>query len=239
MRTVLVTGASGAIGRATALAFLQEGDRVGLGCFRRAGETQAFCAQARAKGLNAQCLPFDARDPAACRAAVQALGRVDVLVHNAGLPHIALLQDTTDQAWRQLFALHVDAAFYLTKACLPHMLDRQAGCIVLVGSMWGQVGASMETAYSAAKAALIGYAKALAKELGPSGIRVNCVCPGLIDTPMNAALAPEALADICEETPLGRMGTPEEVAQAIRFLASPQAGFITGQVLGVNGGLVV
>ena len=197
MRTVLVTGASGAIGRATALAFLQEGDRVGLGCFRRAGETQAFCAQARAQGLNAQCLPFDARDPAACRAAVQALGRVDVLVHNAGLPHIALLQDTTDQAWRQLFA---------------------------------RPGAA---------AALIGYAKALAKELGPSGIRVNCVCPGLIDTPMNAALAPEALADICEETPLGRMGTPEEVAQAIRFLASPQAGFITGQVLGVNGGLVV
>lgn len=239
MRTVLVTGASGGIGRETALLFLQNGDRVGLGCFRRAEEMRAECEALRRQGLNAVCLPFDARDPAACRAAVQMLGKVDVLVNNAGAAQFSLLQDTDESAWRAQFALHVDAAFYLTRACLPHMLDKQAGAIVNVSSMWGQVGASMEVAYSAAKAALIGYTKALAKELGPSHIRVNCVSPGLIDTPMNAELSQEALKEVCEETPLLRMGTAKEVAQAIFFLASDKASFITGQVLGVNGGLVV
>ena len=239
MRTVLVTGASGAIGRAIAEAFLEGGDRVFLGCFHRKEETDAYCESAREKGLNAWALAFDARDPAACREAVQKIGGVDVLVHCAGEAKLALLQDTDDTTWRDLFALHVDAAFYLSKACLPHMIDRQKGAILLISSMWGQVGASMEVAYSAAKAAQIGFVRSLAKELGPSGIRVNCVAPGLIDTPMNANIGEDALQAVCEETPLLRMGTPQDVARAAHFLCSENAAFITGQVLGVNGGLVV
>ena len=239
MRSVLVTGASGAIGRAVAEEFLEAGDRVFLGCHGRAAETAAWCERVRAQGKNAWPLPFDARDPAACRTAVTQTGGVDVLVHAAGTAKLALIQDTSDEDFRSLFALHVDAAFYLIKACLPRMLSRGKGNILLVSSMWGQVGASMEAAYSAAKAAQIGLVKALAKELGPSGIRVNCLCPGLIDTPMNASLSPEALALICEETPLGRMGTPREAARAAAFLCGEGASFVTGQVLGVNGGLVV
>lgn len=238
MRNVLVTGASGGIGQEVALAFLQNGDRVGLGCRTHAEQTALRCKEWREKGLNAVCLPFDVTDEAACKQAVDGFGGADVLVHCAGTALYALAQETTAAQWRALFAVHADASLYLVKAVLPRMLDRQKGAIVLVSSMWGRVGASMETAYSAAKAAQIGYAKALAKELGPSGIRVNAVCPGLIQTPMNAALSPEALSAFAEETPLGRMGTPKEVADACLFLCSNAATFITGQVLGVDGGVV-
>ena len=138
-----------------------------------------------------------------------------------------------------MFAVNVDGIFYAIRAALPHFIHRKAGRILTLSSMWGQVGGSCEVAYSAAKAAVIGLTKALAKELGPSGITVNCVSPGVIDTEMNANLGPEDLAVLAEETPLGRVGRPEEVAEALWYLASPGAKFITGQILAPNGGLVI
>ena len=164
---------------------------------------------------------------------------ITALVNNAGVSHAGLFQEMTDEQWRTLMAVNLDAPAALLRAFLPGMISRRRGAVVNVASMWGEVGASCEAAYSASKAGLIGLTRALAKELGPSGIRVNAVSPGLIDTAMNRTIPQEALDAMAEDTPLGRMGTPEEVAEAIFFLCSDQAGFITGQVLGINGGLVV
>ena len=150
-----------------------------------------------------------------------------------------LFGDLTDDDWRRMFAVNVDGVFHAVRAALPHFIHRKAGRIVTVSSMWGQVGGSCEVAYSAAKAAVIGLTRALAKELGPSGITVNCVSPGVISTEMNAHLDREALAALAEETPLGAIGTPEDVAEAIWYLSSDAARFVTGQVLAPNGGLVI
>ena len=150
-----------------------------------------------------------------------------------------LLTDTTDEQWRRVFAVDVDGVFYTIRAALPRLIHRKRGSIVTVSSMWGVTGGSCEVAYSAAKGAVIAMTRALAKELGPSGITVNCVAPGVIDTEMNGHLSREDLAALAEETPLGRIGRPEDVAESIFFLASPQAGFVTGQVLQPNGGLVI
>ena len=153
--------------------------------------------------------------------------------------YIGLFTDMTDAEWDALFAVNVRSVFSVTKAVLPGMISRQAGAIVNVSSMWGEVGASCEVAYSATKAAIIGMTKALAKEVGPSGVRVNVVTPGVIDTDMNAQLTEDDRAALAEETPLGRIGSPEEVARTILFLCGEDAAFITGQVLGVSGGLVI
>ena len=149
------------------------------------------------------------------------------------------LRDALPISWRRMFAVNVDGVFHAVRAALPHFIHRKAGRIVTVSSMWGQVGGSCEVAYSAAKAAVIGLTRALAKELGPSGITVNCVSPGVISTEMNAHLDQEALAALAEETPLGAIGTPEDVAEAIWYLSSDAARFVTGQVLAPNGGLVI
>lgn len=242
MKTCLVTGASGEIGMAVALELLGEGYGVCFGCHSHASPVQELVDTLVQQGKRAHCLPFDVTSEEACleaaAAAERALGGIDVLVHCAGHALQAQIQDTSAAQWKNMFAVHMDGAFYLTKAVLPHMLDKKAGSIVLVSSIWGQVGASMEVAYSAAKAAQIGYVKALANELGPSGIRVNAVSPGLIDTKMNGQLSTAETGAFLEDVPLGRMGTPGEVAKATAFLCGPASAYITGQVLGVNGGFI-
>ena len=164
---------------------------------------------------------------------------IDVLINNAGIAQIGLLTDLTDEAWDEVFAVNVGGVFRVTRAVLPGMISRRTGSIINLSSMWGETGASCEVAYSAAKAAVIGLTKALAKEVGPSGVRVNCVSPGLIDTDMNAELDDNALRELAEETPLSRVGAAEEVAKAALFLAGDGASFTTGQVLGVSGGLQI
>ena len=164
---------------------------------------------------------------------------MDVLVNNAGIAQIKLFTDVTSEEWQRMIDTNLSSAFYLTRTVAPDMIARQYGRIINVGSMWGKVGASCEVAYSASKAGLRGLTMALAKELGPSGITVNGVEPGVIDTDMNAALDEAARAELCEQTPLCRIGQPQEVAALIRFLASDDASFITGQMIGVDGGFAV
>lgn len=166
-------------------------------------------------------------------------GRIDVLVCNAGIARQELFTDITEASWREVMGVDLDGVFYCAQAVLPDMLHRKAGKIITLSSMWGQVGASCEVAYSTAKAGVIGLTKALAKELGPSGITVNCVAPGVIDTEMNGNLPQDIKDELAEETPLERLGTPEDVAQAVWFLASSAGDFFTGQVLAPNGGLII
>ena len=185
----------------------------------------------------------DAADPAETAAAVREaeafLGGCDVLVYNAGMAHYGLFTDTTDADWQRLRGVDLDGAVWACRAVLPGMIRQKYGRIVLVSSMWGQVGASFEVLYSAAKAGLIGLARALAKEDGPSGITVTCVAPGAVDTDMMAAFSPADKAALCEDIPAGRLGTAEEIARSIVFLADEASGYINGQVLGQNGGYIV
>ncbi len=229
---ILVTGGSRGIGAAAVRLFAARGDTVS---FLYEKDHAAAQAVARSTGARAICCDV-ANEAAVCRAFAQ-LGRVDVLVNNAGVCHYGLISQITPDEWRRLFAVNVDGAFYCIRAALPSMLAQQSGAIVNVCSMWGQVGASCEAAYSATKGALIALTKALAKELGPSHIRVNAVAPGVIQTDMCAAVAPEVLESLRQDTPLARLGTPEDIARAIAYLAD--AAFVTGQVLGVSGGFVI
>ena len=243
-RAVLITGASRGIGAAVARRFAWEGWRVGVNYRTSRGRAEALAAEIAAAGGQTALLPGDVSDPAQAaalvRAAEEQLGPLDALVCNAGvaLPQ-QLLTDTTDEQWRQVMGVDLDGVFYTLRAAVPGFVRRQRGAIVTVSSMWGVTGGSCEVAYSATKGAVIAYTKALSKELGPSNIRVNCVAPGVIGTEMNGQLSGEDLAALAEETPLGRIGTPAEVARTIAFLASEEASFLTGQVVSPNGGLVV
>ena len=225
--------------------------------FARAGYNVAFtynshpdaadAVRRQAEGINPGGLYLairaDAGDPAQVRAAVaraeQELGSLQVLVCNAGIAQVKLFTDTTDEDWRRMMAVDLDGAFYACRAVLPGMIHRKYGRILLVSSMWGQTGGSCEVAYSAAKAGLIGLGKALAKEEGPSGITVNVIAPGVINTDMMAGFTDEDRAALAEETPVERLGEPDEIARTMVFLADEASGYITGQVLGVNGGLVI
>ena len=242
-RNVLITGGSRGIGAAAAREFAAAGWGVALNYCRHRAQALALAAELAAAGAEAVALEGDVSDPVQAQALVQAaeaLGPLEALVCCAGiaLPQ-ALLPDVTDSQWRQVMGVDLDGVFYTIRAAYPGFVRRQRGAIVTVSSMWGETGGSCEAAYSAAKAGVVGLTRALAKELGPSHIRVNCVSPGVIDTEMNAHLAPQDMAALGEEAPLGRIGTPEEVARAICFLASDQAAFITGQVLRVDGGMVI
>ena len=236
---VLVTGGSQGIGAAAVRLFVQEGWRVALG-YRSSRQEALELAQE----TGAVPVQGDVSDPAQARGLVaqaeEALDGLDALVCCAGvaLP-IQLLTDTTDEQWRQVMGADLDGVFYTVRAAIPGMVRRQSGSIVTVSSIWGVSGASCEAPYSAAKAGVIGLTKALAQELGPSHIRVNCVAPGVIDTRMHGALDAAARQELADSTPLGRLGTPEEAAQAICFLASPRASFITGQVLQADGGILL
>lgn len=243
-RAVLITGASRGIGAAVARRFAREGWRVGVNYRTSRGRAEALAAEIAAAGGQTALLPGDVSDPAQAaalvRAAEEQLGPLDALVCNAGvaLPQ-QLLTDTTDEQWRQVMGVDLDGVFYTLRAAVPGFVRRQRGAIVTVSSMWGVTGGSCEVAYSAAKAGVIGLTKALAKEEGPSGITVNCVAPGVIDTDMMAAFTAEDKAALAEETPVGRLGSADEVAKLLLYLAGEDAGYITGQVFGVNGGLVI
>ena len=241
---VLITGASRGIGAATARLFAREGWNVSVHFNTGGDRARALAGELSRLGVRA--VPFQAdlsvpeRAEQLIREAEASLGPLDALVCNAGvaLPQ-QLLTDTTPDQWRQVFSVDLDGVFYTLRAAVPGMVRRKRGAIVTVSSMWGVTGGSCEAPYSAAKAGVIGLTKALARELGPSHIRVNCVAPGVVDTEMNAHLTPDDRAALAEEAPLGRTGAPEEIAQAIWFLASDRASFITGQVLRVDGGMVI
>lgn len=232
MANVVITGGSRGIGAAGVRLFAARGDRV---CFLYEKAHQAASAVAQATGATAICC--DVADGQAVRAAFEQIGDVDVLVCNAGICVSGPINMTTEQDWDRQFDVNVKGIYHCVNAALPAFLKKQDGCIITVSSMWGQVGASCEVGYSATKGAVIAMTKALAQELGPSGIRVNCVAPGVIETDMCATVAPEILAQMAEENCVGRNGRAEDVAKAFLYLA--EADFVTGQVLPVNGGYVL
>ena len=238
-RCVLISGGDRGIGAAAARAFYAAGYRVAV-LYHSNADAAAALEKQLPGVLAVQC---DVASRASCelafRTVEQALGRVDVLVSNAGIAQQKLFTDITPEEWQRMLDVNLSGAFHLCQLALPGMIRRKAGRILTASSMWGQTGGSCEVNYSAAKAGLIGLTKALAKEEGPSGITVNCVAPGVIDTDMMAAFTAEDKAALAEETPVGRLGTAEEVAKLLVFLAGEDAGYITGQVFGVNGGLVI
>ena len=242
-KIALITGGSRGIGAACVRAFARAGYTVLFLANRSWEQAAALKRSLMDDGANVDYCSCDITVPEQVHKAVGAFlarwKRIDVLVNCAGVSSIGLFTDMTEEEWDALFAVNVRGMFSVTKAVLPQMISRRSGAIVNVSSMWGEVGASCEVAYSATKAAIIGMTKALAKEVGPSGVRVNCVSPGVIDTDMNAQLTDENRAALCDETPLCRIGTVEECANAILFLCGEGASFITGQVLGVSGGLVI
>lgn len=242
-KVALITGASRGIGRETARVLSEKGYTVIVNYYRSREAAEQLVAQLRANGGDAEAVCADVGDAAQVSAMIgdilRRYGRIDALVNNAGIAQQKLLGDVADAEWRRMMAVHVDSVFYTCRAVLPGMIARQSGSIVNISSMWGVVGASCEVPYSTAKAAVIGFTKALAKEVGPSGITVNCVAPGVIDTDMCAGFDEQTRTELAEETPLCRLGTAADVAKAVAFLLSEEAAFITGQTLGVNGGFIV
>ncbi len=238
-----VTGGSRGIGRAIALRLGAMGYTVAVGYCDSEPAAQAVVRQLREAGGCAEafcCDVSDAVQVAVTVAAIeQQLGEVTVLVNNAGIAQQKLFTDITDADWRRMMGVHLDGTFYACRAFLPAMLRRHSGVIINIASMWGQVGGSCEVHYSAAKGGVIALTKALAKEVGPSGIRVNCIAPGVIETDMLGELGEATLRELADEAPLGRLGTPQDVANAVAFFVSDEASFITGQVLAPNGGMII
>ena len=232
MSAVVITGGSRGIGAAAVELFAARGERV---YFLYAGNDEA--ARCVAEKTGATAIRCDVSDGQAVRAAFSAIPDVDILICNAGLSHYGLMSMLPEADWDRLFAVNVKGVYHCVNAAMPFFLKKQRGCIITVSSMWGRVGASCEAAYSATKGAVIALSKALAKELGPSGIRVNCVAPGVILTDMCAGLDPEILSEMAADAPVGRNGTPMDVAKAMAYLADAE--FVTGHVLNVDGGYMI
>ncbi len=242
-RSALVTGASRGIGRAVAAVLAREGWAVCVNYLERRDAAESLVRELRSQGRAAMAFQADIADresaDACVRAASEELGPVELLVNNAGISRQGLFQDLDDAAWDRLLAVNLTGPRNAVLAVLPHMLSEKRGCVVNISSMWGLRGASCEAAYAATKAGVIGLTRSLALELAPSGIRVNCVAPGCVETDMVRVLGEDTRRMLAEETPLGRLGRPEDVAEAVAFLASEKAAFITGQVLAADGGFVV
>ena len=232
MKNVVITGGSRGIGAAAVELFAAKGDRVTF-----LYEKEHAAAETVAKKTGATAICCDVADGEAVKKAFAQIGDVDILICNAGICHTALMSSISEEEWDRIFAVNVKGMYHCINSAMPAFLKKQSGSIVTVSSMWGQVGASCEVAYSATKGAVIALTQALAKELGPSGIRVNCVAPGVILTDLCANVDPEILEEMASETPVGRNGTPMDVAKAMEYLANAE--FVTGQVLAVNGGYVI
>ena len=242
-KTALVTGSSRGIGRAIAATLAREGWSVCINYLERRDAAESLLEELRGEGCRAIVCQADVSDRAQVAAMVQKtekeLGEISLLVNNAGISHQALFQDTDDEAWNRLLAVNLTGSRNTVMEVLPGMISRKAGTIVNISSMWGLRGASCEVAYAATKAAVVGLTKSLALEVAPSGIRVNCIAPGCIETDMVKVLGEETRAMLVEETPIGRLGTPEDIAALVSFLASDKASFITGQVITADGGFIV
>ena len=243
LKTVLITGAATGIGKACAIAFADKGYRVAICYNNSADEAVLLKTELIAKGCDAECFradltSFDSAHNLVC-AVAERFGSIDVLVNNAGISQQKLFTDLTVDDWNTMIATNLTTVFNVTHAVVPYMVNKKWGRIINISSMWGVTGASCEVHYSASKAGVIGLTKALAKELAPSGVLVNAVAPGAIDTKMNDNLMESDKIALCEEIPLERFGTAQEIAKAVTFLASDDASYITGQVLGINGGLVI
>ena len=243
MKTAVVTGASRGIGKATAKKLCENGYAVALIYKNSAEKVNEVKAELLGNGFVAECYRADVSDSVQVNAVFEKieneLGTVSVLVNNAGISSQSVFTDITDKMWQEMIGTNLTGVFNCCRAALPNMIKNHAGVIINIASMWGEVGASCEVHYSAAKAGVIGLTKALAKEVGVSGIRVNAVSPGVIKTDMLNAFSENDLEELKNETPLMRLGTPEDIANAVEFLVSEKASFITGQVLSVNGGFVI
>ena len=234
MKTALITGGTGGIGQALCRRLAADGYYVYINYFRSEEKAKALAAE-----INGEALRFDVSDAGAVRDAIAGITPPELLINNAGISEIDLFTSVTDEKASRILGIDLAGTMNCSRAVLPEMIRRKSGNIINVSSMWGQVGASCEVDYSAAKAGIIGFTKALAKEVAPSGIRVNCISPGFIMTEMNSRFSPEDLELIREDIPLGIFGKPEHIADAASFLASDRAEYITGQVLAVNGGMVI
>ncbi len=241
-KVALITGSSRGIGRAEAIALARDGYAVCVNCVEREDKAQELAARLRSEGFEAMWYKADVADAAAVKQMVaeveKTLGAVTLLVNNAGIAKQCLFQDMTEDYWKRIFDVNLNGAFNTIRAVLPHMLHEHSGCIINTSSIWGQHGASCEVAYSATKHAIIGLTRSLAQELAPTNIRVNCVAPGVINTDMVQVLGTETLAALAEDTPVGRLGRPEDIAAVVSFLASDAASFITGQVITSDGGFI-
>lgn len=235
---ILITGGSRGIGRAMVERFSSSENKVAFIYRSNHDSAKELCEKFGAIAIRADISKPDEAKRATAEA-ISALGGIDILINNAGISQIKLFTDITDEDWQTMIDTNLSSVFYVTRTVLPHMISQKSGRIINIGSMWGKVGASCEAHYSASKAALRGMTMALAKEVGPSGITVNAIEPGVIMTDMCSSLDKDTLNTLSEETPLCRLGTPLDVAELAHFLASDKAGFITGQVIGVDGGFAL